>query len=228
MQQRSAPDGITGIVRRLIMQGQLQPGQALNQTELAARLGVSRIPLREALRTLAAEGLVVIETGLGASVTRLAARDALDLYDLRLALEPALAPMIIENAGPRDLKRLRSLSGAMEACQRTDQQRFSDLNLEFHRGMYEIADKPMYVRFVYNALGAVEPYSRVYLHLLGGAHRAQSEHAGMVEAIAAKDPDRLRHLIERHLIGARDAVPPALSGRDADAGEDMHLLGDGL
>lgn len=212
-------DEIVRVLRRAIVRGELRPGSLLVQAELAARFGVSRIPLREALRALDAEGLVVMKSGRGATVTSLTSQDAFDLYRLRLAIEPPLAGRIVEYAGPRDLLRLHEFVEALDLCGEFDQQRFSDLNLEFHITMYRIADRPAYTRFVERALASIEPYSRMYLHLLRGTERAQSEHIAMVQAIENREADTLARLIASHLDGARKALVDHLAA--VESGENL-------
>ena len=85
------PDEIASAVRRAVLERVIHPGQVLNQEELAKWFGVSRIPLREALRTLVGEGLIIIKPGLGAIVTELDLEAVDELYGLRLRLEPPLA-----------------------------------------------------------------------------------------------------------------------------------------
>ena len=90
------PDEIASAVRRAVLERVISPGQVINQEELAKRFGVSRIPLREALRTLVGEGLIIIKPGLGAIVTELDPDAVDELYGLRLRLEPSLASDIVE------------------------------------------------------------------------------------------------------------------------------------
>jgi len=214
-----SPEEIVRRLRRAIVRGELAPGSLLVQADLASRFGVSRIPLREALRALDAEGLVVMKSGQGATVTKLSSQDALDLYRLRLAIEPPLADRIVEYAGPRDLQQLRRYVDALDRCGEHDQQRFSDLNLEFHVSMYRIADRPAYTRFVERALASIEPYSRMYLHLLRGSGRAQSEHVAMLRAIENREAETLSALITSHLDGARNALVKHLAA--VEQGENL-------
>lgn len=204
------PDMIAERLRQRIRQGRLAPGATLNQVELAEDLGVSRIPVREALRSLAGEGMVVLEAGRGARVVEHSRTDIIDLYDLRLRLEPPLSGEIIDNLSPAELRRLRGLAAKMVRIPQPD--RWSQLNQEFHTSLYAAVPRPHTTRIVRQVIGLVEPYSHRYVHRLHGIGRASDEHLMMVQAITDGDPDRLERIIAGHLQAARDTLLDALDG----------------
>lgn len=204
----SGPEAIVEQLRDRIRDGSLPPGTPLNQVQLADDLGVSRIPLREALRSLSSEGLVVLQPGQSARVVEHSRRDIIDLYDLRLRLEPPLATEIIDSLPPAEIRTLRSLAQAM--CATSAPQAWSDLNHRFHQAMYGPVDRPHTVRIVLQIVTLTEPYSHRYVHLLAGIDQASQEHLAMVDAIQQRDSDRLESLIRAHLQGARDALLDAL------------------
>lgn len=200
-------------LRLRIRSRQWPPGMAINQKQLASDLGVSRIPVREALQALNSEGLVILNPGQGARVVELEHDDIADLYDLRLALEPRLAPDVIDGLSPRDHQRLAELSSLMhDAREHTDsdaelqREQWSSLNYEFHEYMYVATGRTHTVRVVLQVMELVEPYSRLYVHVLGGADRASAEHDEMVTAIEKRDPDALADLVRTHLDGARQEL----------------------
>jgi DNA-binding GntR family transcriptional regulator len=168
------------------------------------KLGVSRIPVREALRTLSSEGLVILQPGKGASIVELDKRDMADLYDLRLRLEPPLAGEIIDNISPLETRTLQHMAEEMEKTD--DRDHWSTLNLGFHERMYCVVDRPHTIRVVLQVMELVEPYSRVYVHVLSGINRASHEHSVMVDALDAGDPAALEEEIRQHLLGARDGL----------------------
>jgi DNA-binding GntR family transcriptional regulator len=213
------PDQIAESIRTAILERELAPGTVLNQSSLAGQFGVSRIPLREALRTLAAEGLITNRPGVGSIVTELTPQDVGELYDIRLALEPPLAEAIIENASRKQVHQLEGRVAEMESAQAGDERAaFSRANYRFHQDLYQIAATRYTRNIVFLAMNLTEPYSRVYLHVLHGTDRAQSEHREMLEAIREDDWERLRRSIEAHLSGAREALV-----RLATFGPDPHL-----
>ncbi len=205
-------DALVTQVRDRILDGTLTPGSALNQVGLAEEFGVSRIPLREALRSLQGEGLVVLEAGQGARVVEHSHTDIADLYDLRLRLEPPLAADIIDSLAPTDVRQLRHLAQQME--QEVRPADWSDLNRRFHLTMYEHIGRHHTLRIVRQLIDLVEPYSHSYVHHLAGLHRASQEHHAMVATIDSQDPDGLEDLLHTHLATARDTLLAALNGTE--------------
>lgn len=209
------PEQIAEVLRRAIRTGLLEPGQSLIQEDLAGRFGVSRAPLREALRVLAGEGLVTIVPGYGAVVTALDPHEITELYDIRVRLETMLADAIVERMRARDVKELADLAARMDADV-GDQDAWSELNFRFHRRMYELADRPHVLRIVTQLLSLVEPYSRAYVHGMDTYARVQSEHHRMVEALRSGDAAGLAGLIEKHLRGAQHGLVTSLAPSDED------------
>ncbi len=198
------PEQIAERLRTAIRRRQIEPGTDLNQQRLAEDLGVSRIPVREALRTLSSEGLVVMHPGRGTNVVELNSHDIADLYDLRLTLEPVLASEIIDSLSPAEVRRLGGLAHAMEKTD--DRDHWSALNYEFHKRMYEAVDRPHWIRIVLQVMGMVEPYSRMYVHLLEAAGRASHEHLQMIDALADGNAALLGQHITTHLVGAKEGL----------------------
>jgi DNA-binding GntR family transcriptional regulator len=198
------PAQIADYLRQGIRRREIEPGATLNQKQLAQSLGVSRIPVREGLRILAGEGLVVLRPGQIARVVELTRKGVGELYDLRLALEPPLGPAIVDTASPADIRELENLVLEME--QTNDRGEWSTINAEFHRRMYAVVDRPHTRRLIFQVMNIVEPYSRVYVHLLHNLGRVTREHREMMKALHAADGERLRGLIELHLQGAQEGV----------------------
>lgn len=197
------PDEIATALRRAFRERAIPPGQALNQDELARRYGVSRIPLREALRTLVGEGLIIMKPGLGAVVTELNVGEVQELYGLRLQLEPPLAADIVAHAGRRDVDDLARLVEAMRALEPEQSEEWSSLNYRFHRRLYELSGQRHAVRLVVQVLNLVEPYARVHAHVLGSRPQMQQERVDMVQALRDADDARVRELIEQSIRTAR-------------------------
>lgn len=191
-------------IRRAIRQGVLRPGEELNQEQVAAKLGISRIPLREALQSLAAVGIVTSSPGRGFTVTRLDADEVDELYGLRLLIEPPLAVPVVAAVRPTQIDRLHDLDQRMRAA--ASQEEWAQLNYLFHLELYKPAGQPHTLRFVRQLLDLVTPYSNIYVHGMGGQSRAEGEHTEMVAAIEAGDAGALEHQIHLHLRGAREAI----------------------
>ncbi len=197
------PDEIATALRRAFRERLIPPGQALNQDELARRFGVSRIPLREALRTLVGEGLIIMRPGLGAVVTELNVGEVQELYGLRLQLEPPLAHAIVEHLGRRDVDDLGRVVEAMQALAAEQSEEWSSLNYRFHRRLYELSGQRHAVRLVVQVLNLVEPYARVHAHVLGSRPRMQQERFDTLQAVRDHDATRVQALVEQSIRTAR-------------------------
>lgn len=189
------PEEIAAALRRALRERDIPPGQAMNQDELARRFGVSRIPLREALRTLAGEGLVTMKPGLGAVVTELRPAEVQELYGLRQQLEPPLAEDIVDHVRRRDVEELAAFVDRMQKLGEHDADEWSSARYRFNRRLYEISDRRHAVRLVVQLLNLVEPYARVDAHVLGSRARTQAGLEAMVGALREGDAAALGELI---------------------------------
>ncbi|MFR9777036.1 GntR family transcriptional regulator [Micromonospora sp. MS34] len=215
------PDEIASALRRAFRERAIAPGQALNQDELARRYGVSRIPLREALRTLVGEGLIIMRPGLGAVVTELDAGEVQELHGLRLQLEPPLAADVVEHLGRRDIDDLARLVGAMRILDAEQSEEWSSLNYRFHRRLYELSGRRHAVRLVVQVLNLVEPYARVHAHVLGSRPQMQQERVDMVQALRDADAGRVRELIEQSIRTAREELVASMGSLPMRDGSDV-------
>lgn len=190
------PDEIAAALRKAVRERAIPPGHAMNQDLLARQYGVSRIPLREALRTLVGEGLVIMKPGLGAVVTELRPEEVEELYGLRSHLEPPLAEDIVDRVRRRDTDDLARLVSEMVAMPIEAAEDWSGANYRFNRRLYELSGRRHAVRLVVQVLNLVEPYARMNAHVLGSRTRIQRVRESMVEALREGDAGRLRELIE--------------------------------
>jgi len=205
------PDEIAAALRRAVHERAIPPGHALNQDLLARQYGVSRIPLREALRTLAGEGLVIMKPGLGAVVTELRPEEVEELYGLRLRLEPPLASDIIDHIRRRDMDDLAAMVDSMAAFDSEQSEEWSSANYRFHRRLYELSEQRHAVRLVVQVLNLVEPYVRMHAHVLGSRPRMEQTRAATVEALRAADATRLHDVIERSILDGRSELVASMS-----------------
>lgn len=189
-------------LRAMVITGELAPGTRLVEDRLAASLGVSRNPVREALQALAGEGFVELLPRRGAVVARVTRQQAEDLFDVRSSLEALAARLAARNAGPAGVARLREVLGqAREATERGELDLVAALNSDFHSTVVEIGGNdylgllvaPMArrVQWVFRASAAQR-----------GPHSWQ-EHEGMVLAIAAGDEEHAEALARAHVRAAR-------------------------
>lgn len=188
---------VTDAIRFAILRGRFRPGDKLNQEDLAEELGVSRSPVREALRTLAAEELVTSYPHRGVVVTERSAVELQELLLIRTLLEGAAArraaPFVDENR----LARLDAI--ILEAQSSTDIEHVLGLNNVFHSTIYEAVEQPLMIDLIQKLRNKIAPYNRVYLDMAGQKERAWNDHRRIYEACAARDGERAEAETKRHL-----------------------------
>lgn len=204
------PERIAALIGQAIREKVFAPGMPLIQEDLAKKFNVSRNPIREALKILAAEGVVSMPPGgAGATVRQLSNQDLEELYHLRLVLEPDIAPHIINGALKKHIDALRVLAQRMDDVDETSS--WMRLNFEFHTMLFELADRPHTESILRGLLSSVQPYSEENIERLGGRPQASEEHHLMVQAIVDGDADRLAQLFVVHLETARERLLASFS-----------------
>lgn len=179
-------DQIREQLRRRIIDGTLPPGAKLVERELAAQLGVSRVPIREAVRMLESEGFVQVVPRRGVVVKQLSRTDVEELFDVRESLEVLATRRAAEHAGPADLRRLaQHLKKARQALDNGKLDRFGEANEAFHDEIIALARNSLLA-------GLLEPLQGRLHWLFRQIEDPESlwqEHQRLYEAIASGDPD---------------------------------------
>ena len=195
-------------LRSRILGGTFASGERLVETKLAKQLQVSRGPVREALKQLAAEGLVREEPRRGTFVAAPTQEDARDLYDLRTAIEARAARLIIENADPAAIDALRAAVGALaDAVRASDLKALVRSDYEFHETLCRVSgNRRLHEVFVRNA-----SVLRVLIHLeeerfYVSFDEVERQHREVLAGIEEGDASRAEALIVEHLEGARDRL----------------------
>ncbi|WP_067666952.1 GntR family transcriptional regulator [Nocardia miyunensis] len=199
-------DDVASQLRTAIVEGVYPPGHRLVQEELADRFGVSRIPVREAIRTLEGEGLLRSEPGRGTYVTALDIEEIDEIYDLRRLIEPSFAGHVTERVSRRDLGRFEAMATEMDGVSRIGAAAWSRTNLAFHLDMYRLSGLPLRYEFISQMYHRLEPYSRFYVHGTRAYGRVQDEHKAMVQALADGDADALAEQILAHIDGGQTGL----------------------
>lgn len=184
-------------LRARIITGDLPGGTRLNQAELADELGVSRIPVRDALQALAAEGFVTLGGRAGATVTELSVADLQELYELREAVEPVAARLGTPNLGRAQLLRMQSHQADMETA--TDDLAWLEANTAFHGVLYERLGRPRMVRLVENLRRQTDRYLRLHLAVIGNTEHLHAEHRRILDAASRGDAPAAEALTRAHL-----------------------------
>lgn len=194
-------------LRALIIEGVLAPGARLNERELSEQLGVSRTPLREAFRLLAAEGLLLQLPNRGVQVVALSREDVRHAFEVMASLEGLAGELAAARVTEADLDDLKALQGELErAHKRRDLPGYYRVNRAIHDRLNDIAGNPVLAQ-TYRALNARLHALRFRSNLNGAKwDRAVAEHRSMLAALAARDGAALRDLLVRHLHAKLQAV----------------------
>lgn len=204
VQLNSLPSLVQDEIEQMILRGTLGVGQRINESELATRFGISRGPVREALRALEECGLVRSEKNRGVFVREISVTDADEIYDLREVLDELIGRRLATQITQGQLQVLNALLAEMDAATASkDVKRYHGLNLEFHDAL---------VDFVSNSRLS-DTYRRLTKELLlfrlrglqqgGGFAVSNAEHKAMVAAIASGDPDRAGRVLRAHAADSR-------------------------
>jgi DNA-binding GntR family transcriptional regulator len=207
---------VCGIVRERILTNACAPGESLREEALAAEFSVSRVPVREALRQLAAEGLVDLVPRHGAIVSSLSLKQFLDAYRVREALEVLAVRLATPLLGEEGLARLRELESAMESCaERGDQDGFFAANTEFHQLLVERAANDDLTAMHAPLTARMRRYQSPSLDLRGGMARSLEEHRAIIDAIARGDAHGAASLLGEHIrVPQRTLEAMAARGED--------------
>ena len=190
-------------LKKRIIEVDLQPGQRLVERDLADELEVSRIPLREALRLLAAEGLVVLVPHRGALVSPFTPADVRDLFDVRENLEVLAARLAAERADAQGLVRLtRCLESARTATGSGDKAEIAAANARFHAEIVTLSDNALLETMMRPLNARMEWLFRLTANR--DPHQQCAEHTELHEAIVAADPVRTAEFALRHVVSGRD------------------------
>jgi DNA-binding GntR family transcriptional regulator len=192
----TAHDRATDVLRRAILEGALRPGQRVNQEEWAARAGVSMIPLREALRALAGEGLVEYRSRRGYAVTELDLGDLEEVYRLRRLLE---SDALRRGVGRASREQIAALEREAEEHRRAhDVAGKLAANRRFHARLHALAGSRVLVRLIDLLWDSTEAYRALYYSLEGEAQESESAHAEILAAVVAGDAERAVALQDAH------------------------------
>lgn len=194
-------------LREKILRGDYPEGVPLRQDALASELGVSRIPVREALRQLEVEGLVTFSPHVGAVVSTLSLGEIVELFDVRALLEVDVLRRAIPRMTTADLERAAEILDAYElAFQAGDVGAWGVLNWRFHSTLLGAADRPLTMNLLQTLHNQSDRYTRLQLSLTHGESRANEEHRAILQAVRDGDVAAACTVLHDHVIGAGRAL----------------------
>jgi len=199
-------------IREAIINGHLKPGERLMEIQLAEELGVSRTPVREAIRKLELEGFVVMIPRKGAYVTDITIKDIVDVFELRWALEALAAELAAERATEEEIEQMeRHLLELAKVIEEQDVKKIVEIDTRFHETIYT-ASRNKRLGQILSLLGElIQRYRTLTLSKSERIKVTMEEHRAIVEALAARDPQRAGRLAQEHIESAENSLMDVLA-----------------
>ncbi len=183
---RALYEEVAELLRQRIFRRELEPGSWIDELKIAEDYGISRTPLREALKVLAAEGLVTMKVRRGAYVTEVNEKDLVDIYHLLGLLESDATGVVAQQATDEQLRELQGLHEALEASAQ-DRDRFFEVNERFHMRLLEIADNRWRNQMVADLRKVMKLNRHHSLLKSGRIEESLAEHRAVMTALQARD-----------------------------------------
>ena len=194
---RAKPESLVDRLRHDILRGGFEPGLPLRQDEIAARCGVSKIPVREALLQLVAEGLVVLQPNRGFTVAGLQPQEAEEILEIRAVLECQAMRDAMPKMTDADVGRAAVILDQAEATDALD--RWSDLNWEFHATLYAPAKRKRLLDLIRQVSNPTDRYIRVLISNANYRGRAEREHRAILSACDVRNAEAAAALLDQHI-----------------------------
>ena len=202
---RALYEEVAELLRQQIFNRALEPGSWIDELKIADEYGISRTPLREALKVLAAEGLVTMKVRRGAYVTEVNEKDLSDVYHLLSLLESDAAGVVAARATSDQLKELQDLRAELEAAV-DDRERFFAVNERFHMRVLEISDNRWRSQMVADLRKVMKLNRHNSLLKSGRIQESLAEHRAVMAALAARDADTTVQNMRAHFANGLEAA----------------------
>jgi DNA-binding GntR family transcriptional regulator len=186
-------------IRRLILSGEFKPGSRIGQEDLAARFGTSRIPVREALRRLESDGLVMLVPNSGARVAKLDLRECVEVYKMRERIEPLAIAESVARITDDQIAKLERLVERIKLCESAEE--FLKLDRQFHLACYQAAGMHRLLATVERFWNTTQHYRRAFVGLFGPKDDwvTHYEHALLVAAMKRRDATEAERILGGHI-----------------------------
>ncbi|SHF07360.1 GntR family transcriptional regulator [Alkalibacter saccharofermentans] len=187
-------------MREAIINGDFKPGQRLMEVQLAEQMGVSRTPVREAIRKLELEGLVVMVPRKGAYVAGLSSEDVKEVLEIRAVLEGLAASLAAKNASAADIEQLQEIVEKFKvAAEEKDVVRLINFDSDFHDVMYRASKNKKLIQLISALREQVQRFRVAYFTKIRSTQTLIEEHNDLVSSIVNNEPDRARAIAEKHI-----------------------------
>lgn len=207
-------------LREAIINGHLEPGERMMEIQLADEMGVSRTPVREAIRKLELEGFVVMIPRKGAYVAGISLKDIADVFEIRAALESLAAALAAERITEEELEALeRSLVKVGECTEANDLEALITVDTDFHDILYKASRNERLVQIVSNLREQIQRFRMTSLSQPGRMKDALEEHRKLVEALSERNIELARTLAREHIEYAENSMLEVI--RTTDIGQNI-------
>lgn len=204
LDHRTLSDDVAKIIRKMILNGTLQPGERINQAQLAEKLSISRGPIREALKLLQNEGIIQYETNRGTFVSTLSMQDAYEIYTIRALLESEAAQLALEHLTEEDFRKLESILAEFEeAMNLQDMEKQAQLDIDFHRIIVKASKHQRLInihRQLDTQVGAM--FFTIATQAPFRVKQVVNIHLVLIEALKTKDKEKIKKVFSDHYIQA--------------------------
>lgn len=201
IERRALYQQVADRLRKRIYDEDLRPGDPIDEKELCAAFGISRTPLREALKVLASESLVELVPNRGCRVKHLDRDELNDLFPVMAVLEGLCAREAVERSGPEDLQRLEALHGLLEEHAASgDVDAYYETNFQFHQAVQELSRNRWLQRMAADLRKVLRLARHQQLTVRGRLAQSLAEHRRMMEAFRARDAEAVERTMKEHLM----------------------------
>lgn len=205
-------------IERMILAGEIAPGAKLTEAWLSERLGISRGPIREAFRMLEEAGLVRQEKNRGVFVRDIPLDEAVEIYDLRAAMDELIGRRLATSITPEQLKKVRAIVDRMEAAAKSgDADAYHLLNLQFHDALVEFAGNRKLAAIYRKLVKELALFRRRNLNDRGVLPHSVAEHRQILKAIASGDAEAAGRAMYEHVIESKERMLKGEAVRAAPA-----------
>lgn len=200
-------DVVFNTLREAILRGDLIPGERLMELQLASKLGVSRTPIREAIRMLEQEGLAITIPRKGAIVAGMTEKDMQDVLEIREALEELSVQVACDKITDEEIARLeKNMKNFERSLKSGDLKKMAQADVEFHDVIYQATDNPKLISMLNNLREQMYRYRVEYLKNPENHRQLLLEHEAIYQGILAKDKEVVKDMIRRHISNQVDVV----------------------
>jgi DNA-binding GntR family transcriptional regulator len=197
IKHRTLDSFVVDELRERIVSGKLSAGTRIDQQALAEELGVSRMPVREALRRLSAEGFVKLISHRGAVVAELSPDEIIEVYEMRAVLHGLASRLAVPHYTDEDIEAIRLLLEDMDATE--DIGKWIELNHAFHERIESPSNAQHLLQLIERLTQQCAPYVQISLHYLHAENSAMKQHHAIYDACVERDAERLEQLVRAHL-----------------------------